>query len=354
MPYVAKQEQTLGILVKLNKLQAFEKHCREGSSLPPLPIYLLLSKDTAKRRAAWEALRSSLLGECSPDLVLKSFQGERLTAAELGEELLSLSFFHERSLIYVDSADKLKTPVINILNTYLETPSPKQILILSGASLRSDQRLYKLCEKQGLVLDLPLQKAWEQERDLKQWVELAAQKANKALGAGVANALVQHATVQSDLLEQEWNKLLCYVAERPQITIKDCTALGIDDAQESIWELGTAIFRREAGRAVQIAHSLLQQGVALPLLLRQLRKQFQTDYQVAFILYSGGSSKDVMETFPYMRGRILEQHVQLAQRYGIQRFRLGILAIDEVDLLSRSRELSSTLCIDRLLTRLTR
>jgi len=72
------------------------------------------------------------------------------------------------------------------------------------------------------------------------------------------------------------------------------------------WQLGDALFRRDALTALKIGKALLMDGTALIALLRQIRSQYQTAFQVATILELGGSSADISKQFPYMRGGILE------------------------------------------------
>lgn len=339
--------------MKLNNLRAFEKHCKEACSLQPLPVYLLVSKDEAKRRSAWDSLRLALLSENNPELGLKIFSGDKASVAQLNEELDSLSFFQKKQLIYIEQADKLNAKCSECLVHYLQRPSPHIILIISTPSLRSSTQLYKGCEKEGLVLDMPVLKAWEKEKELREWLQEMAKRARKRLSTDAAQALAKHCGTQKELLESEFEKVLCYVAERPEITLTDCKALGIDNFQESVWELGSAIFRRDATQALRVAEQLIAEGTALPLLLRQLRSQFQTEFQVCCILSNGGRSKDVMGAFPYMKGRILEQHMQLAKSYGMTRFRRGVLAIDAATLKSKNSDLDASSCMSLLIARLT-
>jgi DNA polymerase-3 subunit delta len=128
-----------------------------------------------------------------------------------------------------------------------------------------------------------------------------------------------------------------------------CTGIN----QETVWQLGEAIFKLDAQAALRIGHALLDEGTALLSLLRQIRTQFQTDLQVAAILASKGSPADVTALFGYMKGTILDRHCQAARHYGFERFKAGLLKIDEAELQAKNSTPEREL-FEVLIARLTR
>ena len=90
---------------------------------------------------------------------------------------------------------------------------------------------------------------------------------------------------------------------------------------------GEAIFCRDAAAALRIAMALLEEQALLPL-LRQMRSQFQTEYQVCLLLVQGKHAQDIAQEFPYMKGQILERHMWQARQYGLEAFKRGLIALD--------------------------
>src|SRR5262249_40672120 len=111
-----------------------------------------------------------------------------------------------------------------------------------------------------------------------------------------------------------------------------CSSINLDNA----WQLGEAIFRRDVPTALRISKGLLADGTAFIALLRQIRTQFQTEFQVCSILSRGGSHAEIAQEFPYMKGQILDRHMHQAQSYGMQRFKSALLAIDEAELSAKN------------------
>jgi DNA polymerase-3 subunit delta len=91
----------------------------------------------------------------------------------------------------------------------------------------------------------------------------------------------------------------------------------------------------------------------LIVLLRQLRSQFQTEIQICTILAQGGGASEVTRQFTYMKGCILERHMALAQSYGLQNCKNGLLSIDETELQAKNSALEASLLADLLMIKLT-
>lgn len=336
--------------MKQSKRPDFEKQIKDGAD--EMPVYLVQCKDQDERRAAWEGARPLLLKDEDSEAAVQSFDGERVSTSQLMAELQSLPFFQKRLIIRVTQAEKLKKDCQEAMISYLSSPTPNIMLYLEAAGLRSNTRLYKSCDQEGLVLDIPEEKPWEKERRMRDWLQGEARKEGYELKSDAATTLVQQIGCDRQLLLNELEKLVCYCSGRKQITNKDLAAVSTTTPQDSIWELGTAIFTGKRGKAIASMDTLLRQGLALPMLLRGLRKQFQTEFQVCSILHHGGTPGDVMKAFPYMRGKILEQHVRQAQSFGMDRFKRGIVLIDKAELLIKNSDTSAENCLIPLLGKL--
>jgi DNA polymerase-3 subunit delta len=166
--------------------------------------------------------------------------------------------------------------------------------------------------------------------------------------------LIKQIGTDPALLYQELEKLICYTDGRKEITSQDIHAICSTVNIETIWQLGDAIFRRDPGTALRISKGLLDDGTAFLGLLRQIRSQFETKFQIASLLANGGSPGDVTHFFPYMKGSILDQHVQAAKNYGLQKLKEGLLKIDEMEIKAKNSLADPDILNEILMTRLTK
>jgi len=325
------------LTVKYTNIRAFEKHLADTSPKHFSDLYLILGKDSFQRKQMVDRLVTALsVEEKNTGLNVQHFDAPDTAIDSLLEELLSFSFFSKKRIVCVQNLDKAPKLFLEKLEAYLAQPNPSLWLILSASALNANTKLYKRIEKAGIILDIPEEKPWEREKSAQEWLTAQAAAAGKRFEPQACLHLVKQIGTDPAVLHQELEKLLCYIGERKDITVQDVSAISAATNVENIWQLGESIFRRDAPAALRISKALLDDGVAFLALLRQLRSQFETEYQVGCILAHGGNGGDVVQQFPYMKGAILEKHMQLGRSYGLEKFKAGLLKIDEIELKAKN------------------
>lgn len=323
--------------MKYSNLKDFEKSLTEITFNKHAPNYLILAKDAFDRKNAVDLLLKRLLNKKeNPDLSLKVFEGESLHSEELLSELNTYSFFSKHQILIVNNADKLTKQVLKQLERYFEKPNPQLCLVLTAASISQSTNFYKKAEAAGIVLEIPEEKPWEKEKSMIEWVLRKVAEAAKKIDRQACESLVKQIGPNPAILEQELQKLFCYIDERKEITLGDIAAICTNLNVETSWQLGEAIFRKDSKTALRISKALLTDGVAFIILLRQIRSQFQTEFQICSILTMGGSKQDITKKFPYMKGQILDRHVQMAQSYGLNQFKLAMQTIDDAEVMAKN------------------
>lgn len=340
--------------MKYNHLKAFEKHLESAAPLHFAPVYMILSKDDYNRKVAYESLINHILkNQVAPSTSLCVYEDEKVDIDQVLGELNSLGFFSPKRVVVVHHVQNLLKAATEKLLAYYENPNPAVYLILTATSVSAATNFYKKSELVGVILEVPEEKPWEKEKSLKDWIEQKVAGYGKQIDAPCIQLLLKQIGTDQATLHQEIEKLVSFVGERQRVSSQDVYAICITVNSENVWQLGEAIFRRDPSTALRISLALLQEGTALLMLLRQIRSQFQTDFQVCTILAQGGSGQEIAKQFGYMKGQILERHIQLANNYGLQRFRNGLILIDDTELAAKSGSTENTYLIERLIAKLT-
>lgn len=329
--------------MKFDNLRAFEKHLQASASLHLSPLYTLLSKDPFDLKRAVGALLRVL------PLPLKSYEASKIEAA-LGD-LNSFSLFSEKRIIQIQDIEGLTKPQLAQLSQALARLPSGVCLILSGSGLHRGTSLYKSLEETGIILDIPELKPWEKEKVLEEWIAEYFSLAKKKIAPQIAKHLLKQCGLDQSQLQQEMEKLICYTGEKASIEMPDVAAISSVVNQETIWQLGEALFQRQAPAALAIAKAFLEDGLPPLSLLRQIRTQFQTDYQVCCLL-ENGQKQEISAQFPYMKGFILDRHIQQASQYGLPRFKRGLLKIDAAEIALKSSGAEPELLTDLLIAEL--
>jgi DNA polymerase III delta subunit len=106
--------------------------------------------------------------------------------------------------------------------------------------------------------------------------------------------------------------------------------------------------------ALKVARLILNESTSLFPLLRGLRNQLQVELQVACLLNESSSAlQEIQNLFPYMKGKILQNHVQIAQNFGLSNLKKAIMIVDEIDFLAKSGSVDEDLLLDMLIAKVT-
>lgn len=339
--------------MKYSNLQAFEKHLEASAPKHFAPIYVILSKDRFTRKKTADHLSHCLLAkETHPELCLKIFNEDQINPIAILDELETMGLFAPRKVISIDIGEKTAHTVLKPIQDYFSRPSPSLFLIISAAAINHSTTFYKQAEKTGVILELPEEKEWEKEKSAIAWVASTVSSKGKTIEHVACQHLVKQVGTDTSMLHQELEKLLCYIGDRTQITLQDVGAICTSVNVENAWQLGDALFKRDVSTALRISKGLLNDGIPFLSLLRQVRHQIQTDYTVCSILANGGGTTDVMEKFPYMKGYILDRHVNAAKSYGMARFKKAMINIDSIETMAKNSITDYDLLAELLIVKL--
>lgn len=339
--------------MKYDQLRSFEKHLEGASPNHFSNLYCILSKDDGERKIGVDAVLRSLLAGQKRELCLFTFDGEDANTEALLSELNTSSFLTERKVVLIQNGDKLKKAAMEAIQAYFMHPRKSHYLVIAAATINRNTLFYKNAEKQGVILDFAEAKPWEKEKTLSEWIVQQTVVFGKKMTLQAAQYLVKQVGLDPLLLQQELHKVVCYVGDRADITLQDIGTICISVNLETVWQLGEALFCRNAPAALHMVQAQLASGAVFPVLLRQIRNQFQTEYQICSILTNGGHPQDVAAEFPYMKGNILEKHLQMALGYGMDGFKRAMLAIDEADIAAKNSMIDTVFLAERLVIQLT-
>lgn len=334
-------------MTRYSDLSTFEQFLRGLSLESSSPFYLIVGKDDYDRERAIRSLLHSFSIK-SPRILY----GSRLELGELEDELGAFSLFASRSVVILHELDQLSAVQRKRLEGILAYPSPGSIWILTAQALRTDTSVFRQIDSHGVIVQLPEWKPWEAKKKMPLWVQEQLGKLGYSAEPRAIQALVYRLGTDKRLMAQELEKLFCYLGDRKRLEVQDVLKVTVREQLGSIWELRDAIFERRTEEAVGFCHGLLEDGINIYTILSQLRQQFQTDYQLASLLSSGGTKEDVTARFPRLKGWILDKHIQMIQKYGQRALHQGLIAIDDMELFAKNSQVEPQVMVDLLLARL--
>lgn len=212
-----------------------DTHCR---------IYIIAGKDASLVDAECDRLLDKLIEPAQRSTGLLNVDADKVTAAEVMDELRTLPFLTDRRVVVLKSADAFITANRQLLEGYFDDPSPTGILIMTVGSFNPRTNLAKKLGKVGRLISAGQPSAAQLPAKLRQY---ALEAHAKSLPSRESGLLIELVGEDLTRLYGEIDKLAIFVAEKKNISVDDINALvghnrlyGAFDVIDSIISLDVA------------------------------------------------------------------------------------------------------------------
>ena len=238
-----------------------------GKQSPP-PIVLFTSGKAAFGKEAFEpyladmAIDRMIAAHVSPDmrdLALTIAYADETEPGQVAEEARTMPFLVERRVILVRNADvymsmssEKKSPLLPLLEC-VESPCDTTVLMLVAPNADRRKRLYKACEKNGVVVECPQL----DDRALAQWIRERVSERELTISAGAVAALIERVGSRLSDMVNAINLVTNYVSGGEAVTEADVRDACADVAEATVWALTDAIAQSNTTAALEALHELL-------------------------------------------------------------------------------------------------
>src|SRR5262249_17218128 len=126
---------------------------------------------------------------------------------------------------------------IALLTHYVSSPNPMGHLVLGAATSKQITPLYAAGKKEMVLLDLSTEKPWEEKQRLWKWIVQTFHSEKKEIRPDAVEAMLERLPLDRLLLEQEIEKLICYVGDRNEVTRADVVLLCSNMVEQNQFQL---------------------------------------------------------------------------------------------------------------------
>lgn len=275
-------------------LAAIEESLRTGVQ----PLYLLLGEERALLQRAVELIEQAVL----PQVGIAAFNHTRARAHEDCSAALTaartLPMMSKRRLVLVLDVEQAPSSLLESLAEYASDPATTTTLVVAGTgfpSVRKGQkdwggRLRNAAKKHGFYLKFSGGGGHQSTR----WALDHARRIGSTLGPREAEMLVELVGTDLATLEREVEKAALH-ASGEAITQADLHAVCSLVAEAVIWDLTSAIVRRDADQALATLHRLLEDGEAAHRLLAMIAWQLRQLLEVAALARRGADEREIRQ-----------------------------------------------------------
>ena len=272
-------------------------------------VYLFYGEEKYKKRLLRENLKKAVTG--GNDMNYSYFEGNSIDFAAVYDSVVTLPFFADRRLVIVENCERFKakggkgkstdeekeetaskgaeaTTQDAMILKILEDLPPTTCLAFFEESAAKNKKIFKLIEKKGETVACDA----DQDRDVITWLEKGFRMAGKQVNRNVLQLLVDRVGTDYDKLHAEYEKILGFVGDAPEVTAGDIRAIVSEDVESKIFDMLGAMGRKNVKKVLEKYHDLLVNRTAPLFILSMLRSQFRLLLQTAEIRNKGYSTQE--------------------------------------------------------------
>ena len=182
------------------------------------PIYVIVGKDRFLVEQQITGLVGQVLKPEEVQMCLWRAEADKVSAAEVFDDLRTLPFLAKRRVVVLTDADDFVSNNRELLERYFENPAATGVLVLAVSTWPSNTRLAKSLPKVGRLIEVSEMKS----RTLAAYIsDYAKQQHSKNLSFNAAYLLMELAGDEPGVLCSEIDKLAAYTNAAKAITEKD-------------------------------------------------------------------------------------------------------------------------------------
>lgn len=317
--------------MKYTQLISYKKHLQSAYPDHFAPLYGIALSNAFERKILIEGTLKYMKVALEH---VSWFSREEGGFFQIEEELQSQDLFSSfQSPIIIDHAEKLSKEEFQVLER-----SGRAILL----GFAKTSPLLRSLEKEGVVLDLLSEKPWDRQ---KRWIEQLRLKEavwKKKIPDGVLERIVFLAHDDFAIASQELEKVLCYTAQKPSVTLQDL---------EAISQKGRVIQAKELVEKFVWGFSLKStQGARMNAdyffsWLFFMKEEMRLGLKVKELLLAD-PKMNLVPFFPKVWPRTLEKKKQASQQRTKEFFLHGLRYLYEIEMMAKDQAPNYAALID--------
>ncbi len=219
------------------------------------PIYVIAGKDEFLAAGQITGLVGQLLKPEELAMCLWRAEADKVSAAEVFDELRTLPFLAERRVVVLTDADDFVSDNRELLERYFENPSVSGVLVLAVKTWQSNTRLAKWLPKVGQLIEIGELKSSSLVSYIRNYTR---ERHGKNLSFNAAQMLIEFAGDEPGVLCSEIDKLAVYANSTKAITEKDIAALVGHNRIFGAFEVIDSMTAGDIGKALEKLRVMFQ------------------------------------------------------------------------------------------------
>jgi DNA polymerase-3 subunit delta len=226
-----------------------------------------------------------------PDVEILTIYGDELSVSETGEYLDSYSIFSDSRLLVIRNAHQLKNKdaVIN----YLKDPEASQVLLLIADAVDGRLAVWKAIKELCVTIEC---EAIKYAGEMRNWLESALKQNRKTMEDKAKSLFLEKVELDFCTAENEMEKLLVFVGERPKLTENDVKTALPTTRVGTLTDFFKALGNRQTGEVLAKVNDMLENEWADLQILSTIYRFFLTIWKIHALKAKHISEREITAT----------------------------------------------------------
>lgn len=221
----------------------------------------------------------------------------------------TLPFFSDYRLIHIKNSGWFKSPNEDF-NNYLNNITDTTIIVFEEASIDKRSKAYKNVDKSGVAIDFHMYS----DNDIKRWIGHMLNDNDKLMEKEAVNEFIIRTNSSMTNMVSELEKLVNYVGDRQIITIEDVNVICIKQLQSKIFDMISAIAKKDLKGVLDLYHDLLLSNEAPIKILILIERQFQRSLKIKDLREAGYSNERIAKDLK-IQSFIISKELSLTKNF---------------------------------------
>lgn len=324
-------------------------------------VYLFYGEENYKKRLYRDQLKK--LVTAGNDMNYSYFEGNSIDFNAVYDSVVTLPFFSDKRLVVVENSGKFKSKAQKgaeegdaeakeesgdalLLKILEELPDSTCLAFFEEAAAKN-KKIYKLIKEKGTIVECGA----DTDGDVISWLSKGFAQAGKKANRGALQLLVDRVGTDYDKLRREYEKILGYIGDHPEVTTEDVLAISSEDVESKIFDMLGAMGRKDVKRVLEKYNDLLVNREHPLYILAMLRIQFRTLLQTAELRNKGYTTQDVARILKKRDFVIRNAEGYLRGGFKMKDVRDILEEISETDRKIKSGDLNEQVGVEMLLVK---
>lgn len=305
-------------------------------------MYLLYGEESYLRRLYKNKLKAALVS--SDDTMNYSYyEGKGINPNEIIDLAETMPFFAEKRVIIIENSGFFKEKC-DALADYLDSPSETTSFVFVENEVDKRGRLFKKVKDKGRSVELNCQ----DESSLTKWILGLLKKEEKKITQNAMQLLLAKTGPEMENIYKEFEKLVCYVGEKDNITIEDVEEICTTKVTNNIFDMVSAVADKQQKKALDLYYDLLALKEPPMRILFLITRQFNLLLQVKDLNRLGFHSNDIAKKIG-LPSFVVNKYVTQSTKFTIQWLKEALRLCADSEEAVKTGKISDTMSIELLI-----